>query len=199
MAITQRSCAHCSTPLPAEADVRRRYCNDTCKAARCTSAAHTDGRYDQWRASTAERNRKSMRVEQCVVCGADFSTKYSGRRFCSNRCGAKASYDSRKQTPEYRALRLGYAQRRRARKRSAGEVEVFASAEIFARDRYRCHRCGTTCKPIAKVPNPLAPTLDHLIPLSKGGAHTRANVATACFQCNSVKGNRGGGEQLAVI
>jgi hypothetical protein len=85
------------------------------------------------------------------------------------------------------------------RVRRPGVVETFTSEEIFERDRYRCHICKRKCRRrAAVVPDPLAPTIDHLIPLAKGGEHTRANVATACFQCNSVKGDRGGGEQLAL-
>jgi 5-methylcytosine-specific restriction endonuclease McrA len=41
-----------------------------------------------------------------------------------------------------------------------------------------------------KVPEPLAPTIDHIVPVSKGGDDTRANVQLAHFRCNSVKGNR---------
>lgn len=30
-------------------------------------------------------------------------------------------------------------------------------------------------------------TMDHIIPLSKGGLHTKENMATACMSCNSGK------------
>jgi 5-methylcytosine-specific restriction endonuclease McrA len=36
-----------------------------------------------------------------------------------------------------------------------------------------------------------ATTLDHVIPLSRGGLHTRKNVKTACFKCNWI--GEGGG------
>lgn len=32
-------------------------------------------------------------------------------------------------------------------------------------------------------------TIDHIIPLSKGGKHKMANLAVACKQCNSEKGD----------
>ena len=44
----------------------------------------------------------------------------------------------------------------------------------------RCHYCGR----MAKL------TIDHVIPLSKGGDHSRSNVVPACQRCNSQKGNR---------
>ena len=49
------------------------------------------------------------------------------------------------------------------------------------------------------VPDLLAPTLDHLIPLSQGGLHVLANVATAHFICNSRKQAKACGEQLAIF
>lgn len=33
-------------------------------------------------------------------------------------------------------------------------------------------------------------TLDHVIPLSKGGTHSKDNVVPACLHCNSSKGNK---------
>lgn len=33
-------------------------------------------------------------------------------------------------------------------------------------------------------------TMDHLIPLSRGGRSTKKNIVVACKQCNSLKKNR---------
>ncbi|NKT05174.1 hypothetical protein GS485_11095 [Rhodococcus hoagii] len=45
-------------------------------------------------------------------------------------------------------------------------------------------------------PHPKSASLDHVIPLSCGGAHDPSNVALAHLACNVAKGDRGGGEQL---
>lgn len=198
MAVAQRICAFCEHALPVDADVRRKYCNDTCKAARCSASARADGRFEQWTQNTAARKRRPVLTLQCVVCGESVLSKYTGRQYCSNRCSAKASHERRKHTPEWKAAHRDALKRRRARKRAV-QVEKFSSSEIFERDGYRCHICRQKCRQSACVPDPLAPTIDHLIPLAHGGPHTRANVATACFHCNSVKGDRGGYEQLAVF
>jgi 5-methylcytosine-specific restriction endonuclease McrA len=52
-----------------------------------------------------------------------------------------------------------------------------------------------------KVPHPRAPTIDHVVPLSQGGADAPWNVKTAHFMCNSEKGDRTmpDGEQLMLI
>lgn len=52
--------------------------------------------------------------------------------------------------------------------------------EVLRRDHYTCQYCGSS-KHL---------TLDHVIPLSKGGQHTWDNVVTACEQCNQRKSDR---------
>lgn len=173
------------------------WCSTACRVSASRSRAEADGRAAKWTATSNARKRRQPITTECVVCGVSFTHRSLGRRYCSNRCSARASYENRKGSPEYKASRLQFDQRRRARKRTAA-VEVFSSAEIFERDRYRCHICRQKCLKGSRVPHPLAPTLDHLIPLAEDGEHTRANTATACFLCNSVKGDRGGGEQLAI-
>lgn len=39
-------------------------------------------------------------------------------------------------------------------------------------------------------PDLLAPTIDHVVPLSRGGEDTLSNVQLACFICNLVKHDR---------
>lgn len=52
--------------------------------------------------------------------------------------------------------------------------------EIIARSDGRCAYCGC-------VPDRI--TMDHVIPLSRGGNHTASNVVPACGPCNSRKGD----------
>jgi len=56
----------------------------------------------------------------------------------------------------------------------------FSKANVFLRDNYRCLYCNT------KVNNTNA-TMDHVLPLSKGGKTTWINIATACSPCNTRK------------
>lgn len=61
------------------------------------------------------------------------------------------------------------------------------------RDGDACCYCGVEMSFAASMrdsrPRNLA-TLEHVIPVSKGGSHTWGNCALACFQCNLSKGNR---------
>jgi 5-methylcytosine-specific restriction endonuclease McrA len=58
----------------------------------------------------------------------------------------------------------------------------FCRKNIMLRDDYICQYCG--CH---KRPEEL--TLDHVIPLSRGGGDSWSNVVTACKKCNHRKGN----------
>ena len=49
--------------------------------------------------------------------------------------------------------------------------------EILARDGHRCVYCGASDDLL----------VDHVIPRSRGGGNTAANLAAACRSCNSSK------------
>ncbi|MFD6364360.1 HNH endonuclease [Streptomyces roseolus] len=53
-----------------------------------------------------------------------------------------------------------------------------------------CHLCGEVIDREQTAPQPLAPTLDHVIPIARGGGHTMVNVRAAHFICNSSKSDR---------
>ena len=53
---------------------------------------------------------------------------------------------------------------------------------VFSRDNYTCQYCGDNL-------NVSECTIDHVVPISKGGRTTWHNVVTACYPCNNSKGN----------
>lgn len=57
----------------------------------------------------------------------------------------------------------------------------FSKRSVFIRDGYNCQYCGK------HTPKP---TIDHIIPRSKGGKTNWSNVVTACHACNNRKGDR---------
>lgn len=63
----------------------------------------------------------------------------------------------------------------RARKNISEKLRL----KIYRRDGYRCCRCGS---------NDL--TIDHIIPVSKGGTNEDKNLRTMCRICNSKKGTK---------
>lgn len=67
---------------------------------------------------------------------------------------------------------------RYARIRGASPAVPISHRDIAERDGWRCHICG-------KKVTEKTWSLDHLIPLSKGGPHIPENVALAHVNCNS--------------
>jgi hypothetical protein len=51
-----------------------------------------------------------------------------------------------------------------------------------------CHLCRTPVDITVSVPDPRAPTIDHVLPLSRGGGDDLTNVDIAHFACNRRKG-----------
>lgn len=78
---------------------------------------------------------------------------------------------------------------RRARFRNA-YVETVSRAKVYERDGGICGLCGEKIELRFKAPHPQSLSLDHIIPLTKGGAHTYENAQVAHYGCNSRKGNR---------
>jgi hypothetical protein len=150
----------------------RKSCGDACAGAR-------------------QRRRDLVRYgktpEQVDTCPGREGRKPVGRKRCDT-CHDLADAEQRR-----RAKR-----QRKARQRGA-RCEPYTLAEVAKRDHYHCGLCRKRVAMSRLVPHPKAPTIDHVIPLDAGGDDVKANVQLAHFICNSVKGNRGGGEQLRLV
>lgn len=146
----------------------------TTKGMRRCPCARVYGRSPDWRQD-----------QPCVGCGTVMSLhRHNLRRL---RCDACLLGERRRNKDK-----------RRAMKRAAYRADVRPSL-IYERDGYRCKLCGKRLNMKAAVPHPMAPTIDHIVPLAQGGTHEPANAQAAHFLCNSIKGDRGGNEQLLLI
>jgi len=129
----------------------------------------------------------------CVVCGGlfwvDHSHLYS--KGCSKRC-----YDAlyRKNNRDKCRDKL---QRYNAKKHG-NIVEQFNPLLIYERDNWICQICGKKVKRNGKAHHPLQPSIDHIIPISLGGSHSRLNVRCTHLNCNLTRGNRGPAQLLLV-
>ncbi len=82
-----------------------------------------------------------------------------------------------KDNPERAALT---SRLKKQRRRAAGVLTAAEWQQILAQYGHRCLACGSD--------GPL--TIDHVTPVSKGGANTAANVQPLCGPCNSSKGTK---------
>lgn len=87
--------------------------------------------------------------------------------------------------PKYWKSNLSYAEYRAAKKYHlrAKERAVLTKTlrdRIYKRDGNRCLNCGST----------INLSIDHIIPLSKGGKTVIQNLQTLCLTCNLKKSNK---------
>lgn len=140
-------------------------------------------------AHKAERNARAKQYYQ-----AHKAERYAYRQ---QRKAEIAAYDRQyRQTKTGKDIRLKCRHKWRALKANA-TIENFTPLEIFVRDKYICQMCGRKTRPDYKTPyHPLYPNLDHIIPLNKGGDHSRQNTQCLCRQCNATKHDNATGNQL---
>lgn len=167
---------------------------------RCQPCRAADREYiRQWRANWADR------LDQIERHGTGAAIAMG----C--RCGACRKYLSnyhkdlrRRRRSEGRPIdNRESLHRYRARKR-ANFVEDVDPQYIFERDNWRCHlritkgckRVGGRVDPTKKFPHDRYPTIDHVTPNALDGTHERANIKTACLQCNCKKGAKPLGQPM---
>lgn len=100
----------------------------------------------------------------CKHCKTSFSTSIETHIYCSKEC-----------QKEY------YKINHKIEKDSESTQNRFT---ILKRDKFRCVYCGKS-----SIENDSELHVDHIYPVSKGGADTADNLITSCAQCNVAKSN----------
>jgi 5-methylcytosine-specific restriction enzyme A len=81
-----------------------------------------------------------------------------------------------------------YHQGKRIRRNLRADISPGKRYRIYERDDYTCQGpCGRRLPP--EHPGHLELTLDHRVPISKGGRNNDDNLQTMCRDCNEAKGN----------
>ena len=132
-----------------------------------------------------EEQRQKDLTTVCQECGEIFQATSMGMKYCSNRC---------KERSHGRMKDIS----RRWRIRENGKVDKdITLTKLIKRDKGICHICNKKCDSKDYVRTEEGyfvvgkdyPSLDHIIPISKGGTHTWDNVKLAHHYCNSIKSN----------
>ncbi|MBI2407503.1 MAG: HNH endonuclease [Gemmatimonadetes bacterium] len=103
------------------------------------------------------------------------------------RSRAAAKYWIRYQSDA--AFRAAEIARVRARKHLLAARRA-RPGSLSLQDERRLRTTATTCRYCGEPLTAANRTLDHIIPLSRGGKHIRRNVVPCCRRCNSRKGQR---------
>lgn len=121
----------------------------------------------------AERLAKNHRIGTCVVCGKTFETYNPMQKTCCKQCGRKlANARKQKRIPEKQII----------------DKDITLEA-LYRRDSGVCYLCGGKCdwndKDVERnIVGRMYPSIDHIVPVSRGGLHSWDNVRLAHFGCN---------------
>lgn len=144
-----------------------------------------------------ESRHKRKRCKACsydspsVTCSeADCGRAARARGLCDMHYKRDARKDGRIQDAPWDERRRANYERRRARKMGAAVGKSFTNAAVYERDSWECGLCGEPVDSGLEYPDPLSASLDHVVPLSLGGAHSLENVQLAHLSCNVRKGAR---------
>jgi 5-methylcytosine-specific restriction endonuclease McrA len=148
-------------------------------------AASPQGRANQAKYASTEKgkatHRKAFARYLQTEKGRQKARENDRRRWKTERRQEqrKAYYARYRLTEKAQAARARHNLRRRlALGTSEHPLTSTQWLEILNEHKRRCFYCKERTSPL---------TMDHVIPLSKGGEHTKTNVVPACPSCNSKK------------
>ena len=151
------TCTQCGAQFNAKRGDAK-YCSPTCRG---------HGLYGAGWIPQSERQKAAL---TCPQCGREFKSKYWGKLYCSSHCQREAARD------------------RGATYSHGAWISVARRLRLYRRDHYICYICGMRTNRLADPSADLdAPTLDHVIPRSKGGTDDDSNLRCCCRRCNSLK------------
>lgn len=139
-----------------------------------------------WAVKDFERPWDSL-TSVCFVCGVQFCRVRAQRAtntYCSAPCRARAKRITHPERERERNRNRYYAQR------AAWDGEMITTQSLRDRDGDACYLCGAGIDFEIKWPHAESPSLDHVHPISLGGAHSMKNTALTHLQCNIRKGVR---------
>ena len=149
-----------------------------------------------------ERETKLDTMFACKICGKGYTPReymldvglktYSNPGYCSAECRRKKIRYIEHRSRKNRKVPENH--RQRARYYGCDYDSSVTLAKLIKRDGLRCAICGETCDPNdhgwTNYMGPKSPTIDHIVPMSKGGGHVWSNVQIAHALCNSYKSNK---------
>lgn len=135
----------------------------------------------EWQANNADRVKELNRARE-----AKPETKARRRQWERDNPEKMAEKHRRWRHSHPSAVKLLVYRRRQLQKDAPGtftEEQLQARIDFYGR---RCYLCGCDWDALDSFDQ----TIDHILPLSKGGTNWPANLAPACRSCNSKKHNK---------
>jgi DNA-directed RNA polymerase subunit RPC12/RpoP len=166
-------CEHCGAMFNRQLSGKvAKFCGDRCWEA----YRHRSRPFGEWR----KDNPFQPRQFECTSCGQQSWAAGAGPiPRCCEVCDERRSY-----LRDRKALKV-----RRARIAATADGTV-SRVEVFERDLWVCQLCLEPVDSELKWPDLLSASLDHVLPVAKGGKHTYSNVQLAHLMCNIRKSHR---------
>ena len=135
---------------------------------------------------------------ECIVCGEEYVVGHPhASLFDTLRILRLQSICSHECLPIYKTEKLLQSRyvsgaRRRALKYGVDFDETINRESVFKSELGKCYLCQieTHLEHISEGYEPRLATVDHVMPISKGGPHTWGNVRNCCLKCNITKHDR---------
>lgn len=135
-------------------------------------------------------------VRICEVCGKQYTLRErmqgGDTKYCRDNGCCSVSCSRKRNRRKLRESGFPRNHLHRAHKYGCDYESGITLKKLIKRDGLRCAICGEMCDPNdhewTKYFGPTSPTIDHIIPMSKGGGHVWNNVQVAHAICNSTKG-----------
>lgn len=175
---------------PSDPDIRS-------AAASTAAAARWNATPPEARSAAARRAAEARYTpEQRAVAAARRADRDARRLMPCPYCGDPVGRAGRAKCPKpecnlaHNAARMRKHLKLRRARRYGVHAEVFEPGEVFDRDGWVCGVCDLPVDRNLSWPDPGSPSLDHIVPLARGGEHTRSNTQLAHLYCNACKGVR---------
>lgn len=119
--------------------------------------------------------RKCQLIVKCTLCKSTYQRRALQHPLCIS-CEFKLKVN----------VGWGPKKRRLWRQRMTA-TGVFRKSVILKANGGACYLCGAITDASLDSNDPLYPTVDHVVPLSRGGTHAEDNARCCCRRCNTRK------------
>jgi hypothetical protein len=158
-----RNCRECNREYAPKQRTESFFCSRVCK--------------DKNRREKDKAKRLASKTERlCVGCNETIPrSARADKKWCSEECASRVR---------------GHTMNTQRRIRTNEAIQNFKRIDIYERDGWICQLCKKAVNPKLSFPSPACASLDHVIPLSRGGSHQATNVQLAHLRCNTSRGNK---------
>lgn len=179
-------CAYCGEEFQETRERLNLYCSRKCSIlARTMETRQSNERvqkangeitqlYKEYEEAYIKYMQLKKRVENikyCKYCNTVFESQGKSNVYCSDECARKADNYS----GQHRLERNGKPDR------------TISLVKVYERDKGICQLCGDKIYFNLDPNDNKYPSIDHIVPLAKGGLHSWDNVQLACRICNTLK------------